>query len=102
MSEFVRGAMRLHILHHAEMAPIQSAWMAAELARHGHELSPDALPSMLFGMHADDLLTPELQVVDGGARRVYALTRRGRAVLEEECAALAALAREVIGPEAGR
>lgn len=32
MSEFVRGAMRLHILHHAEMAPIQSAWMAAELA----------------------------------------------------------------------
>lgn len=58
MSEFVRAAMRLHILHHAETAPIQSAWMAAELARHGHKLGPDALPSMLYRMHADDLLTP--------------------------------------------
>lgn len=57
---------------------------------------------MLFRMHADDLLTPELQMVDGRARRVYALTRRGQAVLEEECATLAALAREVIGPEARR
>ncbi|ORV43369.1 hypothetical protein AWC02_15300 [Mycolicibacter engbaekii] len=102
MSEFVRAAMRLHILHHAETAPIQSAWMAAELARHGHKLGPDALPSMLYRMHADDLLTPELQMVDARARRVYALTRRGRAVLEQECAALAALAREVIGPEARR
>jgi DNA-binding PadR family transcriptional regulator len=36
-------------------------------------------------------------VVDGRARRVYAITDKGRAVLVEERTALAELAAEVLG-----
>lgn len=35
MREFLRGAVRLHILHHAAMGEIHGAWMAQELGPTG-------------------------------------------------------------------
>ena len=38
MSEFIRGAVRMHILHHAAEGEIHGAWMAEELGHHGYQI----------------------------------------------------------------
>ena len=43
MRSFLHGAVQLHVLHHAAEHPIHGAWMAAELARHGYQVSPGTL-----------------------------------------------------------
>jgi DNA-binding PadR family transcriptional regulator len=101
VSQFLRGAVRLHILHHAEGAPVHGAWMAEELAGHGYKISPGTLYPVLHRMQNEGLLTSHQQVVDGRARRVYEITDLGRAALGEERAALAELASEVLGHQEG-
>ena len=96
MSQFLRGAVRLHILHHASIEPVHGAWMADELAGHGYKISPGTLYPMLHRMQKDGLLTSRQLVVDGHARRVYGLTDLGRKALAEERIALAALAAEIL------
>lgn len=97
MREFQRGAVRLHILHHAAEGEIHGAWMTEELARHGYRISPGTLYPTLHRLEADGLLVSEQRVVDGRARRVYTATDAGRTALAEDREALAELAREVLG-----
>jgi DNA-binding PadR family transcriptional regulator len=97
--EFQRGAVRLHILHHAAKEEIHGAWMAEELAEHGYRISPGTLYPTLHRLEADGLLVSEQQVVDGRARRVYRATEAGREALAADRKALAELAREVLGTE---
>ncbi|MFF7244796.1 PadR family transcriptional regulator [Embleya sp. NPDC008237] len=101
MREFQRGAVRLHILHHAAEEEVHGAWMSRELAGHGYRISPGTLYPTLHRMEADGLLTSEQRVVEGRTRRVYRATDAGRAALAEDRRALAELAREVL-PEADR
>ncbi|MFF7011092.1 PadR family transcriptional regulator [Streptomyces fimicarius] len=101
MREFQRGAMRLHILHHAAVEEIHGAWMTGELARHGYRISPGTLYPTLHRLEADGLLVSEQQVVDGRTRRVYRATEAGREALAEDRRALRELAREVLGDDAG-
>ncbi|GHI94241.1 MULTISPECIES: PadR family transcriptional regulator [Streptomyces] len=100
MREFQRGAVRLHILHHAAVEDIHGAWMTDELARHGYRISPGTLYPTLHRLEADGLLESEQRVVEGRARRVYRATEAGRQALAEDRKALAELAREVLGDEA--
>lgn len=100
MREFQRGAVRLHILHHAAEEEIHGAWMTEELARHGHQISPGTLYPTLHRLEADGLLVSHQRVVDGRARRVYRATEAGRRALIEDRRALAELAREVLGDNA--
>lgn len=97
MREFLRGAVRLHILHHAAEQGVHGAWLTTELARHGYDISPGTLYPTLHRLEADGLLTSEQQVVDGRVRRVYEATRAGRTALDADRKALAELAREVLG-----
>ncbi len=101
MSQFLRGAVRLHILHHANIEPVHGAWMADELAGHGYKISPGTLYPMLHRMQEEGLLTSRQEVVDGRARRVYGITDLGRAELVEERAALAELSAEILGHQEG-
>ncbi|MGW1707408.1 PadR family transcriptional regulator [Streptomyces sp. NPDC002206] len=100
MREFQRGAVRLHILHHAAEEEIHGAWMTEELARHGHQISPGTLYPTLHRLEADGLLVSEQRVVDGRTRRVYKATKAGRQALAEDRRALKELAREVLGNDA--
>jgi DNA-binding PadR family transcriptional regulator len=103
MSQFLRGAVRLHILHHAELGPIHGAWMAEELAGHGYKISPGTLYPLLHRMEEEEgLVISRREVVDGRGRRVYEITDLGRAALVEERAALAELAREILGHQEGQ
>lgn len=97
MREFQRGAVRLHILHHAEAAEVHGAWLTGELANHGYRISPGTLYPTLHRLEADGLLSSTQRVVDGRARRVYRATAAGRRALADDRRALAELAREVLG-----
>lgn len=96
MREFQRGAVRLHVLHHAAEEEIHGAWMAEELASHGYQISPGTLYPTLHRLEADGLLTSEQRVVDGRTRRVYRATEAGRLALADDRRALAELAREML------
>ncbi|MEU9885912.1 PadR family transcriptional regulator [Sphaerisporangium sp. NPDC051011] len=99
MREFLRGAVRLHILHHAAQQEIHGAWMSEELKRHGYAISPGTLYPTLHRLEAEGLLVSEQRTVGGRVRRVYRATDSGRQALAEDRAALAELARELLPGE---
>ncbi len=100
MRDFIRGAVRLHILHHAAEEEIHGAWMATELTRHGYDISPGTLYPTLHRMETDGLLESRQQVVQGRTRRTYRATPAGKETLAEGRHALRELSREVLGDDA--
>jgi DNA-binding PadR family transcriptional regulator len=94
--EFVRGAVRLHVLHHASVGGVHGAWMAAELAEHGYSISPGTLYPTLHRMEEEGLLRSTTEVVEGRTRRVYVITPAGRRALRDAKRLLAELADEVL------
>lgn len=96
LREFLRGAVRLHVLHHAAKGEVHGAWMSTELAFHGHRISPGTLYPLLHQMEGDGLLTSTQTLVNGRKRRLYVATEHGRDVLEECRAALRELASELL------
>lgn len=97
--EFQRGAVRLHILHHAALEEVHGAWLTEELGRHGYDISPGTLYPTLHRLEADGLLTSTQRVVHGRTRRVYRATTAGKRALAQDRQALAELAREVLGEQ---
>ncbi|ORV43388.1 PadR family transcriptional regulator [Mycolicibacter engbaekii] len=97
MREFQRGAVKLHILHHAAEHEIHGAWITQELARHGYEISPGTLYPTLHRLESEGLLTSEQQLLDGRIRRVYRATPAGKRALRQDRKALEELARELLG-----
>ncbi len=97
MNELLRGAIRLHVLHHASREPIHGAWMAAELERHGYRISSGTLYPTLHRMEAEGLLSSERVVVDGRTRRVYRTTPAGLDSLADGTEALKEMAHEILG-----
>jgi len=97
--EFQRGAVRLHILHHAAEAEVHGAWLTQELARHGYRISPGTLYPTLHRLEADGLLASKQRVIDGRTRRMYRATAAGKRALADDRRALAELARELLGSE---
>ena len=83
LRDFLRGFMRIHILHHAAEVPIYGLWMRDELARHGYDLSVGTLYPMLHELEAHGYLESERRVVGGRVRRYYRATARGRWLLDE-------------------
>ena len=96
MREFLRGAVDLHILHHAAEGEIHGAWMSRELAAHGYEISPGTLYPTLHRLESEGLLSSRKAVEDGHARRVYKITAEGRKALKGMRKALRELADEVL------
>lgn len=96
MRDFLRGAVRLHVLHHAAEGPVHGARMAAELARHGYAISPGTLYPTLHRMEEEGLVTSTYAVAEGRRRRVYRATRSGRRTLQAMRRALRELAEEVL------
>ncbi|ADB52851.1 PadR family transcriptional regulator [Conexibacter woesei] len=96
MRQFLRGAVQLHILHHAAEEEIDGAWMSEELAHHGHRISPGTLYPTLHRMEADGWLISHEETIEGRHRRRYRATEEGRRVLAETRRALRELADEVL------
>lgn len=96
MRSFLRGAVELHILHHAAEHEIHGAWIADELARHGYRISPGTLYPTLHRMRDSGLLSSNDAIIDGRRIRRYAITDAGRAALAQARRALRELADEVL------
>lgn len=99
MRELQRGAVRLHVLHHACEDEIHGSWMAEELRRHGYAISYGTLYPTLHRMEDEGLLTSRQEVHDGRVRRVYQATDAGRQALVDGRRVLRELAREVLGDD---
>jgi DNA-binding PadR family transcriptional regulator len=97
MRSFLRGAVQVHVLHHATEHEVHGAWITEELARHGHKISPGTLYPTLHRMEDEGLLRSRVAVVEGRRRRLYRATPRGRKALEQARHALRELADEVLG-----
>ncbi|HXA30763.1 MAG TPA: PadR family transcriptional regulator [Acidimicrobiales bacterium] len=97
MREFLRGAVRLHILHHAAQGEVHGAWLTQELAHHGYQISPGSLYPTLHKMETEGLIRSRQQVVNGRARRSYVATAKGRRTLASAKRQLRELADEVLG-----
>jgi DNA-binding PadR family transcriptional regulator len=97
MRSFDRGAVQLHVLHHAAQHEIHGAWITEELALHGHRISPGTLYPTLHRMEDEGLLRSHTRVVEGRRRRLYTATPRGRRALEQARRTLRELAAEVLG-----
>lgn len=96
MREFLRGAVQLHILHHAAEGEIHGAWMSRELAEHGYEISPGTLYPTLHRLESEGLLSSRSTVEEGRSRRVYKITPAGRKALRRTRKALKELSDEVL------
>lgn len=99
MREFLRGAVRLHVLHHAANHEINGAWMTQELARHGYKISPGSLYPILHKMEADGLIRSHAELKQGRVQRSYIATSKGRTELTRTKKQLKELADEVLGDE---
>ncbi len=96
--EILLSFWKVHVLHHADEAPIHGQWILTELRRHGYEISPGTLYPMLNRMERLGWLKGRSDP-DGGrrARRDYRLTAAGRTVLKELREQLRELYEEVVG-----
>ena len=92
---------KIHILHHAGEQGIYGQWMLEELHEHGYRLSPGTLYPMLARMAERGWLRATSARRLNGPR-VYRLTRRGHAVLDQIRHALDELYDEVGAPRRGR
>lgn len=98
--DFRRGAVRLHVLHHAAESEVSGAWMSEELAHHGYRISPGTLYPLLHDLERNGLLSSDQRVEHGRTQRYYTATEAGLHVLYEALRALAELATELLpGPD---
>lgn len=75
------GFVRLHVLNHANAAPIFGSGIIERLAFHGYVLSPGTLYPILHGLERDGLLRSREEVKGNRRRVIYAITDDGRRVL---------------------
>ena len=102
LRDLTLAVIRLHILYHAARAPIYGAWMAEELARHGHRLSFGTLYPALHKMETEGLLAREDRLEGGHVRKYYTATPAGLAALAEARRVLGELHLELdedVGPD---
>ena len=80
--EILLSFWKVHILHHADEAPIHGQWIINELRRHGYEISPGTLYPLLGRLVRHGWLKCKTDK-DGGrrARKDYRLTATGKRVL---------------------
>jgi DNA-binding PadR family transcriptional regulator len=93
--EFRRGAVAVHVLHHAAEGEVHGAWLSEELARHGHPISPGTLYPLLHRMTEAGLIADRAELVDGRVLRRYRATKAGERALTELRVTIRELAHEV-------
>jgi DNA-binding PadR family transcriptional regulator len=90
------GIWKIHILHHAASRPVWGTWLLAELAEHGHSLSPGTLYPALARMQKNGWIAPHGRSQHARARRSYRITASGRRLLRELRRDVGELYREVV------
>jgi PadR family transcriptional regulator, regulatory protein PadR len=100
--DLLLGFVKIHVLHHAEQDAVYGVGIAAELARHGYNLSPGTLYPLLHNMEAANFLQREDRIVGGKVRKYYRITPTGRRALKEVREKVGDLVEEVLPAQARR
>ena len=79
--DLMTGFVRLHVLNHANTAPIFGIGIIEKLAFHGYMLSPGTLYPILHGLERDGFLRSRGEIVGNRRRRIYEITDTGQRVL---------------------
>lgn len=95
--DFTRGAVQVHVMHHACEGDVHGVALIEELARHGHRLSPGTVYPMLHRLESAGLLISREIVVDGKKRRLYRATAAGKKAFASCRHSVSELAHEVLG-----
>ena len=90
------GMIRLHILHHANDAPVYGLGIIEELRHHGYEMSSGTLYPLLHGLEKKGYLNSYHQPTGHRDRRMYEITVEGRQALTEAKAKVKELFGELI------
>jgi len=99
--EILLSFWKVHILHHAGEQPVHGQWIAAELRRHGYDISPGTLYPLLGRLARRGWLASRTDSRGGlRARRDYRLTAKGKKVLNLLREHIKELNKEVV--ESGR
>jgi DNA-binding PadR family transcriptional regulator len=93
--QFRRGAVAVHVLHHAAEGEVHGAWLSQELARHGHTISPGTLYPLLHRLEREGLITGRDVLSEGRVLRRYRATASGRKTLRELRVVVEELAEEI-------
>jgi len=96
VNDFNRGAVQVHVMHHACEGDVHGTSLIDELARHGHRLSPGTVYPMLHRLEAAGLLVSREVLVEGKQRRLYRATSAGRKAFAACRGAVRELADEVL------
>jgi PadR family transcriptional regulator PadR len=83
LRDMVQGLVRVRILNAAAVGPVSGVDLSQQFAAAGHPLGPGTLYPLLHGMEKAGWLKSKDRTVKGKHRRVYRLTNKGRAALEE-------------------
>jgi DNA-binding PadR family transcriptional regulator len=97
VQDFTRGAVQVHVMHHACEGDVHGAGLIEELARHGYRLSPGTVYPMLHRLESAGLLTSHEVIADRRQRRVYRATPAGKKAFAECRRSISELAQEVLG-----
>lgn len=79
--DLLGGLIRLHILHHAAHEPIFGLGIIEELGNHGYKLGAGTMYPVLHGLEKSGHLRSRVTLVGGRQRRLYVITKNGRAAL---------------------
>lgn len=90
------GFVRIHILHHAALAPIYGVEIIEELKRHGYRVGPGTVYPVLHQMENEGFLSAQRINVEGRIRIYYQITEKGRHILQESKMWLRELVKEVL------
>lgn len=90
-----KGFICLHILHHAEKAPVYGSWIIEELSEHGYKLSPGTLYPILHNLEREGLIEHYDENVGGKIRKYYVITGAGKKELIKAKKYLAELVDEI-------
>ncbi len=89
------GFIEIHILHHADKAPIYGVWMMKELEEHGYKISPGTIYPLLRKMEKQRLLIKEERIEKGKQLKYYTTTQLGKEILKEATLKAAELFHEI-------
>ena len=77
LRDFTLGFVRIHILHHANEAPICGVWIMEELEKHGYKLTPGTIYPILHELEKEAYLRSYTKIVGGKRRKYYEITPQG-------------------------
>ena len=95
--EVLLALWKIHVLYHAAQRPVYGQWIAAELRKHGYQISPGTLYPLLRRMERLRWLERIESVSNNStkARQEYVLTPRGAEIVEVFKDAIAELYKEL-------